>query len=172
MKIEIPDGIEILVFTGPESSGKTTCAKRISTAYNLPRVEEYAREYLIQNGTDYTFDDLQIIAQKQQENECLAHQENALIVCDTDVVTMEIWANVVYNKSMNLTDERRTKKYYFLCSPDIPWESDPFRENPNDRDQLFERYQTYLNEHNLPYSILSAEKRRSLELDLRSKINK
>ncbi len=165
MKIEIPNGIEILVFTGPESSGKTTCAERIAHRYDLALVEEYAREYLIEKGTEYTFEDLQIIAQRQQENERLAHKENSLIVCDSDVVTMEIWANVVYNKSMNLKDELRSKKHYFLCAPDIPWEPDPLRENPDDRDQLFEKYHRYLNELKVSFTILGEKERKELSFD-------
>jgi len=44
--------------------------------------------------------------------------------------------------------------HYFLCKPDIPWEEDPLRENPKDRERLFFIYENQLKELNLPYSIL------------------
>ena len=137
MKIDISIGTEILVFTGPESSGKTTCAKRISTEYQLPLVEEYAREYLTIHGSVYTFEDIRNIAVKQKELERQAHQENPLIICDTDIITLEIWALEKFGTSIGNVDELADKKHYLLCYPDIPWAPDPLRENPEDRHRIF-----------------------------------
>ena len=164
MKIDISSNIEILVFTGPESSGKTTCAIKISEEYQLPLVSEYAREYLMNYGSDYTIEDIRNIAEKQMELEKLAHKANPLIICDTDIITLEIWALEKFGTSLVPVDNLAEKKHYLLCYPDIPWEPDPLRENPEDRLRLYERYKNYLIELNLPYSILNREKRSSLQL--------
>jgi nicotinamide riboside kinase len=45
--------------------------------------------------------------------------------------------------------------HYFLCSPeDIDWQPDPLRENPNDRDRLFDIYEKELIFYKRDYTIL------------------
>ena len=44
--------------------------------------------------------------------------------------------------------------YYLLCKPDIPWEEDRLRENPNERDDIFDVYETTLKKRNLNYKIV------------------
>lgn len=166
MKIEISRSTEILVFTGPESSGKTTCAERTAKKYKIPRVQEYAREYLTICGFEYSFKDIQNIAKRQIELEITAHQKNPLIICDTDLVTLEIWALEVFETSLGLKDELLNKKHYLLCYPDIPWDPDPLRENPEDRLRLFERYEKFLKSSKVPYSILTEEDRKELTISL------
>lgn len=41
--------------------------------------------------------------------------------------------------------------HILLCKPDFPWERDEMRENPIDRDRLFEHYQTLLEEYALSF---------------------
>jgi len=164
MIINISPSTEILVFTGPESSGKTTCAERFSTIYQLPLVEEYARVYLTTHGSAYTFQDIQKIAQKQKELEIQTHQENPLIICDTDIVTLEIWALEKFDRSLEMSDILKSKKHYFLCYPDIPWEPDPLRENPEDRLRLFDRYQAYLKASEASFTVLKGDNKKELQL--------
>ncbi|MBK6665466.1 MAG: hypothetical protein IPG48_04760 [Saprospiraceae bacterium] len=45
--------------------------------------------------------------------------------------------------------------WYLLCRPDMPWEEDPLRENPYDRDRLFDIYHQYLLDHNKKFTIIS-----------------
>ena len=164
MKINISDDIEILVFTGPESSGKTTCASRIAEEYTLPLVDEYAREYLNEHGPEYIFSDIQKIAALQINAETKAHTNNPLIICDTDIITLDIWALEKFDCSLDHLDEQVGKKQYFLCYPDIPWEPDPLRENPEDRVRLFKRYEEYLETQKIPFIILTEKDRKELEL--------
>ena len=164
MRIEVPEKFEILVLTGPECSGKTTCSERLSKKYNLPRVSEYARQYLTEFGPKYDFQDLQKITIQQLENEREAHSKHPFIICDTDIVTLEIWSREVFSRSLKIEDERATRKFYLLSYPDIPWESDPLRENPTDRLRLFDLYEEYLIANDLPYIVLKEEDRKSLTL--------
>ena len=162
MKIDISKSTEILVFTGPESSGKTTCANRISTINQLPLVLEYAREYLTIHGPLYTFKDIQKIAITQIERELECNKNNPLIICDTDIITLEIWALEKFGHSLGISDALKSKKHYFLCYPDIPWEPDPLRENPEDRLRLFDRYEQYLKDLDVPFTVLLEKNRNEL----------
>jgi nicotinamide riboside kinase len=54
-----------IVIIGPESTGKSTLAMELAQHYQTIWVEEYARRYLLENGTCYTFDDLLTIARGQ-----------------------------------------------------------------------------------------------------------
>ncbi len=61
---------EIIVMTGPESSGKTTLAKQLADCWNVPLVPEIARDYL--RGKDsYQQHDLVEIAKQQHQQEQL-----------------------------------------------------------------------------------------------------
>lgn len=162
MTIELSKNTEIIVFTGPESSGKTTTAERISIQYQIPFVEEYARAYLNKNGSDYSLQDIHNIALGQVAQETKANENNALIICDTDLVTLDIWAIEKYGRSLDQEDKLINKKHYFLCYPDIPWEPDPLRENPKDRDRLFEKYKSYLQEIGAHFTILHEDDRINL----------
>ena len=51
--------------------------------------------------------------------------------------------------------ERRQYDLWLLCKPDLPWEPDPLRENPDDRERLFERYEELLDQLGKPYAVIS-----------------
>ena len=61
--------IKKIVIVGPESTGKSTLCKQLAEHYHTNYVEEYAREYLIKNGTDYNYENLLEIAKGQIEAE-------------------------------------------------------------------------------------------------------
>jgi nicotinamide riboside kinase len=53
------------------------------------------------------------------------------------------------------TSNFKLQTLYLLCSPEgIAWEADPLRENPNDRERLFEVYEKHLIEYHKDYKIL------------------
>ena len=43
---------------------------------------------------------------------------------------------------------------YLLCYPDLAWEPDPVRENPNIREYLFEWYEREVQALDVPYYIV------------------
>lgn len=57
--------IKKVVAIGPESTGKSTLCSLLAAHYHTLWCAEYAREYLLNNGSDYTFDDLLTIARGQ-----------------------------------------------------------------------------------------------------------
>ena len=54
-----------IVIIGPESTGKSTLCKQLAAYYQTLWVPEFAREYLLALKTQYTFEDLLIIARGQ-----------------------------------------------------------------------------------------------------------
>ena len=128
-----------IIVTGPESSGKTTLCNALSKHFNLPFSKEYAREYLDVLNRDYNQDDLLKIAKGQLKSE----QNTQLL--DTDLITIKIWSKYKYGSCdkwilSQIEKQKSENRFYLLCKPDIPWEPDPQRENPNDRKKLFEIY--------------------------------
>jgi nicotinamide riboside kinase len=54
-----------IVIIGPESTGKSTLCTQLARYYQTQWCPEFAREYLLKNGTNYSFDDLLTIAKGQ-----------------------------------------------------------------------------------------------------------
>ena len=147
-----------IIVIGPESSGKTTLCNALSKHFNLPFSKEYAREYLEKLNSNYTQDDLLKIAKGQLK------AENGIQLLDTDLITLKIWSEYKYGSCDNwiLTQIEKQKpenRFYLLCSPDIPWQADKQRENPNDRVELFKIYKQELDDLEHTYFIVDGENR-------------
>ena len=54
-----------IVIIGPESTGKSTLCEKLAEHYTTNWCPEYAREYLLSHGTDYSYDNLLEIARGQ-----------------------------------------------------------------------------------------------------------
>lgn len=54
-----------IVILGPESTGKSTLCGQLAAHYKTLWCPEFAREYLLKHGMNYTFDDLLTIAKGQ-----------------------------------------------------------------------------------------------------------
>ena len=54
-----------IVVIGPESTGKSTLCRQLAEHFETLWCPEYAREYLLTNGKDYSFSDLLTIAKGQ-----------------------------------------------------------------------------------------------------------
>ena len=57
--------IKKVVIIGPESTGKSTLCQQLAEHYQTNWCPEYAREYLLKHGMNYTYDDLLTIAKEQ-----------------------------------------------------------------------------------------------------------
>lgn len=57
--------IKKIVIIGPESTGKSTLCRQLAAHFNTLWCPEYAREYLLKHGTNYSYDDLLTIAKGQ-----------------------------------------------------------------------------------------------------------
>jgi nicotinamide riboside kinase len=147
-----------IIVTGPESSGKTTLCNALSKHFNLPFSKEYAREYLSTLKRDYNLDDLLKIAKGQLKT------ENELQLLDTDLITLKIWSEYKYGNCdkwilTQIEKQKSENRFYLLCSPDIPWQADKQRENPDNREELFEIYKQELDDLEHNYFIVEGENR-------------
>lgn len=148
-----------IIVIGPESSGKTTLCKALSKYFYIPFTKEFAREYLDLLSRDYTQDDLLEIAKKQLKSE----QNTQLL--DTDLITIKIWSKHKYgscNKWIldEIEKQKSENRFYLLCAPDILWQADAQRENPKNREEIFELYKEELANLGHNYFIVEGKKRK------------
>lgn len=155
-----------IVIAGPECCGKTTLSEALAANMGGVLVQEFARTYLAAIERAYEQDDLLTIAKGQLDAEQTARVKSRLqantkysarfkiksnhkqlIVCDTDLRTLRIWSlekyDAVHDWIEKTIAETKTD-LYLLCKPDMVWEADPQRENPDDRDRLYELYKADL----------------------------
>ena len=165
--------IQKIVVLGPESTGKSTLCAALASHYQTIWTPEYARQFLSEHGTKYTYDDLLTIAKGQINNEeksiDLLEQKiqdnkgeattNKLIV-DTDMYVMKVWCEYVFNNCHHYILEQinqRNYDLYLLCDIDLPWAADEMREYPDagPRLELFTSYKELLINQNTPWGIVS-----------------
>lgn len=147
-----------IAIVGPESCGKTTLCTALSANFRAPWVPEFARTYLGERDGRYTRDDLPAIAEGQcAEEDAASEGSPPLLFCDTDMITIRIWSEEKFGtcdpRILSLS-ERRHYDHWLLCRPDVPWEPDPLREHPQDRDRLFLVYERMLAYLRKPYTII------------------
>jgi len=156
-----------IVFTGPESTGKSTIAEAVATHYGIDWVREYARIYLQNLGRNYQEKDLLTIAKGQiSAEQKLIKKDAPFLVCDTSLLVLKIWSEFKYGRCHPWILKHLHQKpasLYFLCNIDIEWEYDPLREHPKQRILLFDRYRKELNALKIPYIIIRGDKKQRLK---------
>ena len=169
-----------VVVIGPESTGKTTLCKQLATHFQTQWCPEFAREYLLEHGMDYSYDDLLTIAKGQLALEekytssiqhlvsSIEHPASgnnphsplaaghSLLFIDTDMHVMKIWCEFVFGKCHQfILDQIAARKYdlYLLCNIDLPWIRDELREYPDigRRKQLYNIYKQTMMQQSTPW---------------------
>ncbi len=149
--------VKQIIITGPESSGKTTLVNWLHNQFSLYLVEEYARIYLGAHTATYTFEDLKHIAAHQLARMKAGTNQDLMVLSDTGPLVLKIWAEEKFGKQIPAVEHYLASdraSFYLLCAPDMPWELDPLREHPTDRQRLFDLYEQYLKASSLPYVVL------------------
>jgi len=149
-----------IAITGPESSGKTTLSELLNKYYkDSVLVSEFAREYLNKLNRKYQYSDLLKIAKGQKEKELIEKKNNnKIIISDTTLQVIKIWSLEKYKKCDPwILNNEGIYTHHLLCKPDFKWKPDPLRENPFDRDRLFDIYLKDLNKK--PFTIVSGKKK-------------
>ena len=149
-----------IVITGPESSGKTTLFEQLKTLSGFNFIPEYSRTYLEKIDRPYHYNDiLQIAKQYVKELEIL-NKNRFSVISDTDLLTLQIWCEYKYQKCHPFIIENiklNPPDLYLICSPNIPWEFDPQRENPKDRIELFNIHLNKIKEMGVNFEIIDGD---------------
>lgn len=161
-----------IVVIGPESTGKSTLCGYLANYYNTLWCPEFARAYLLENGTSYTANDLIKIAKgqldaEQKHAEALQSQIDQTgiikpLIIDTDMYVMKVWSEYVFGTCPTfILDEINKQDFdlYLLCKPDIPWVKDELREYPDEkpRQELFQIYKDILINQQTPWFEISGD---------------
>ncbi|MBK8506809.1 MAG: ATP-binding protein [Saprospiraceae bacterium] len=137
-----------LVITGPECSGKSTLASMMSQKLKGVLVPEIARPLLTLTGNSYSSSDLLTIAEYQTEAEFSAQLcDTGWVICDTSLLVLKIWSQVLFDRCDPWIEQHfqnSSALLWLLCEPLPFWQADGQRNNPNDRNRLFELYQNEL----------------------------
>ncbi len=176
--------IKKVVVIGPESTGKSTLCTLLAQHFNTIWCPEFAREFLLANGTNYTFETLEEIGKGQlaleekmtsdvrrlmsdlkNEKSNISHLTSPLsplLFIDTDMYVMKVWCEYVFGKCHQfILDEIAHRKYdlYLLCNTDIEWVKDELREYPDEkiRLELFHIYKDILINQNVPWIELKGD---------------
>jgi NadR type nicotinamide-nucleotide adenylyltransferase len=150
-----------IVIIGPESTGKSSLCTQLASHYKTDWVKEYAREYLLENGTAYTFENLLEVAKGQIELEETAienmlQSDTGLLFIDTNMYVMKVWCEFVFEKChhwiLNTIVERKYD-LYLLCNIDLPWVKDELREYPDlvTREKLYHHYKDIMLNQQVPW---------------------
>lgn len=159
-------GIKKIVVLGPESTGKSTLCEQLAQHYDCEWCPEFAREYLLTHGMDYTYNDLLHIAKGQlaMEDEYIqkAKTPPGLLFIDTDMYVMKVWGEFVFGKTHQWVLEQIVKRQYdlyLLCNIDLPWVKDDLREYPDlaSRENLYNMYEDIMINQSVPWVNISGD---------------
>ncbi|MEK7199782.1 MAG: ATP-binding protein [Bacteroidota bacterium] len=172
--------IKKIVIIGPESTGKSTLCESLAQHYGMQWCPEFAREYLITNGKEYSFNDLLTIAKGQlaledeyetivksqwsmvndrtwiNPHSLITTKKSPLLFIDTDMYVTKVWCEYVFEKCHQfILDQIVNRKYdlYLLCHTDLPWVKDDLREYPDAgiRNELYHIYKDLLINQQVPW---------------------
>lgn len=157
--------IKKIVIIGPESTGKSTLCNQLADHYHTHYCPEFAREYLLEHGKDYSYDNLLTIAEGQLKLEeettqsAVGNQKSAIFI-DTDMYVLKVWCEFVFDKChpwvLSQIAERKYD-FYLLCNTDLPWVKDELREYPDlhTRETLFRIYKDIMINQSVPWVVVS-----------------
>ncbi|WP_179318478.1 AAA family ATPase [Winogradskyella helgolandensis] len=164
--------IKVVLF-GPESTGKTTLSRQLAEHYDSVWVPEYSRTYLQDKWNNEhkickPKDILPIaIGQMKLENE-LAKKTDTVLICDTNLLETKVYSEAYYQGTcdpiLNTYALKNFYHLYFLTYIDTPWENDDLRDKPNERESMFNAFETALKTYNKPYVLLKGNKEERLKI--------
>ena len=162
--------MKTIVVIGPESTGKSTLCQQLAEHYNTTWCPEFARDYLLRNGKDYTFDDLLTIARGQitLEDNLMITAKNEHYFIDTDMYVMKVWCEVAFNNCHTWILKQIAQREYaltLLCDVDLPWVQDELREYPDfeTRRKLFLMYKDLLINSGQNWAVISGNYKERLQ---------
>src|SRR5687768_11326577 len=149
------NNIKLICFYGPESTGKSSLAKKMAEKFKTEFVPEVARELITSNH--FNREDIIMIGRAQTERIFQkARKANKILFCDTDLITTQIYSRhylkvvppVLYELEKMVEYDR-----YFLFDIDVPWVGDGMRDlgDEKKREEMYEVFKNELTRRNIPY---------------------
>ena len=127
-----------IVITGVENSGKSTLIKPLAEKFNWPFVLELSRENeAVLNGTE-TFETLKELHRLEERifEEMINSTSEKGVFCDTAGLSLDLWAESVFGKSVTVDSSSKKIDLYLLCETIEKWEDDPLRVIPNHQERI------------------------------------
>ena len=155
------NGIKVVCFFGPESTGKTVMARSMADSYSTQFVPEVAREFITSN--DFNREDIIMIGRAQIERTFeKARKANQILFCDTDLITTQIYSRHYLGVVPPVLYElERMVEYdqYFLFDVDVPWVSDGLRDLGDEKKRLemYSIFKSELERRNIPYILVQGD---------------
>ena len=150
-----------VLITGPEATGKSSLCKRLAELYKEPWVPEFAREYLASQNGKYAQADLDLMLKGQLKSESeMELGSSSFLFCDTGPDNYWVWSYYKFKEVSDYVNKQVKEMNYdlvLLLDVDLPWESDPLRENPSyyERREILVLFQTVLSEQEINYKLIS-----------------
>ncbi|WP_435578410.1 AAA family ATPase [Gilvibacter sp.] len=160
-----------IAIVGPESTGKTTLARALASHFGTTLVPEFMRTYyeeLVVRDPFYSeIEDILPIAQGQIKAENAALKTaSELLICDTNLLEVACYSQYYFDEIPPLLEASLTHMHYDLCLLtyiDVPWENDPLRDRPFDRQKLFSIFEERLNAQDTPHLVLKGDEQARLQ---------
>ena len=148
-----------IAIVGPESTGKSTMSKYLADYYQTIWVPEFARGYCENLTGDCTLQDEinMFYGQLALEKELLP-KANQLLICDTTFITIKIWSDALFGSTpQEVLDELPKQHYdfYLLLDIDMPWQDDPLRNFPTQREHFMQVWHQELKVLDANYKVVS-----------------
>jgi NadR type nicotinamide-nucleotide adenylyltransferase len=152
--------IKKIAIVGPESTGKSTIAMQLAKYYQVPWVPEYARYYCEVLTEPCTLQDEvnMFHGQLALEQSVLAMTETDFIICDTTFLTVKVWSDAFFGQTPQIVLDALQKQpydFYVLLDIDLPWQDDPLRDFPNQREHFMEIWHKELKALDANYKVVS-----------------
>jgi len=146
------EGLVRVCVTGPESTGKTSLARRLAEWAGTEWVPEASRVYAERKGAPLTAADVGPIAREHIAlADAAAERARArgarILVLDTDLLSTVVYARHYYEgvpRWVERAERERRADLYLLCEVDVPWVPDGIRDRPEHRDEMFALFQRAL----------------------------
>ncbi|WP_162875650.1 AAA family ATPase [Sphingomonas crusticola] len=154
-----PSYASTICLHGPESTGKSTLARRLAAHFGTLYVPEYGRTYCEQFGLSLAMEDLVTIGRTHQAmTKAMLRQCERRLFLDTDPLMTAVWADMLFQRRDRWFDAfTDTADLYLLLDIDMPWIDDGTRffGDLHERRHFFDLSRAELERRGLPYQVIS-----------------
>ncbi|UXE65284.1 MAG: ATP-binding protein [Chryseotalea sp. WA131a] len=171
------DGIKLICFYGPESTGKSVMAKKFAEIYQTEFVPEVAKEIVSSN--EFTIEDIIRIGKAQTERVMEKTKiANKFLFCDTDLITTQIYSRhylKIVPPILYQLEKQITYDTYFLFDVDVPWVADGLRDLGAHRAKMFDAFKDELEKRGISYTLVKGswvERQQIIEQNLKLLLSK